>query len=126
MFSNQTKRLFNLLLTFYSSFLFEKLHFALILSKSINIRTQNQFLYQSSSFAMAASSPPSNSNTNDLQKNINFALGFHKNGLFDQAIAKYEEIIPLVSGILASTLHSNAGAIYMNNLGIQIHIYNNH
>lgn len=56
--------------------------------------------------------------TLDLQQNINEALGYHKNGLFELAITKYEEILPLIpSGALASTLHSNVGAIYMNNLG---------
>lgn len=102
-------KLFHLLLTLYC-FLF-KLHFAFLLSQGAG-----RGIFQSSSqslFAMA-------SKTQDLQQNINEVLGYHKSGLFDQAISKYEEILPQVSDTLAATLHSNAGAIYMNNLGMYL------
>jgi prolyl 4-hydroxylase len=44
---------------------------------------------------------------------INEALLAHKNGNFDDAITQYSAALPQVNGKLASTLHSNMGAIYM-------------
>mmetsp|Transcript_16371 Transcript_16371/g.16485 ORF Transcript_16371/g.16485 Transcript_16371/m.16485 type:complete len:545 (-) Transcript_16371:57-1691(-) len=49
----------------------------------------------------------------DLSSQITSALEAHKNGQLDVAITLYEKVIPDTSGKLASTLCSNAGAIYM-------------
>ena len=50
----------------------------------------------------------------ELAAAINLALQNHKMGLFEEALSQYETVIPHVNGQLASTLHSNAGVLYMN------------
>ena len=61
---------------------------------------------------MTANSEESKSVT--LSDRITGALGLHKKGLLDEAIVAYESVLPNLTGKLASTLHSNVGAIYMN------------
>jgi rhomboid protease GluP len=49
----------------------------------------------------------------DIQSEIREAFNFHKTGKWEQAIQKYDIVIPFVSGKMATTICSNAGAIYM-------------
>jgi hypothetical protein len=50
-----------------------------------------------------------------LTEKVTEALEFHKRGDISGAISAYEGVIPeLPAGQLASTLHSNVGALYMN------------
>ena len=49
-----------------------------------------------------------------LAQLIQRALEAHKNGQLDEAISAYENVLPGLTGKLASTLHSNVGAIYMS------------
>ena len=49
-----------------------------------------------------------------LGDRITAALKLHQNGLLDEAIVAYLNVLPDLTGKLASTLHSNVGAIYMN------------
>jgi hypothetical protein len=44
---------------------------------------------------------------------IQEALRYHKSGDFHEALRHYEEVIPLVSGKVASQLCGNAGALYL-------------
>jgi prolyl 4-hydroxylase len=49
-----------------------------------------------------------------LGQRVTNALENHKTGLLDEAILSYENVLPELTGKLASTLHSNVGSIYMN------------
>jgi prolyl 4-hydroxylase len=49
-----------------------------------------------------------------LAQRVTNALENHKSGLLDEAIVSYENVLPELTGKLASTLHSNVGSIYMN------------
>lgn len=49
-----------------------------------------------------------------LAQRVTNALENHKIGLLDEAIVLYENVLPELTGKLASTLHSNVGSIYMN------------
>ena len=49
-----------------------------------------------------------------LAQRVTNALENHKTGLLDEAIVSYENVLPELTGKLASTLHSNVGSIYMN------------
>lgn len=75
--------------------------------------------FSSGRFNLAPLCAQAMSDKDSLQNMINEALRFHKNGQFNEATSKYEAILQNVSNNskLASTLHSNIGAIYMNNLG---------
>eukprot|EP00596_Hydrurales_sp_CCMP1899_P003962 CAMPEP_0119038528 /NCGR_PEP_ID=MMETSP1177-20130426/7506_1 /TAXON_ID=2985 /ORGANISM="Ochromonas sp, Strain CCMP1899" /LENGTH=450 /DNA_ID=CAMNT_0007001235 /DNA_START=145 /DNA_END=1497 /DNA_ORIENTATION=+ len=49
-----------------------------------------------------------------LTQLIQNSFEFHKTGRLEEAIIAYENVLPKLTGKLASTLHSNVGAIYMN------------
>lgn len=49
----------------------------------------------------------------DIQSDIKEAFNFHKNGKWAEAIQKYDMVIPFVTGKMAATICSNAGAIHM-------------
>ena len=82
--------------------------FSFPISRSRSFRVTSSFI----SAAMTANSKESESLT--LSDRITGALGMHKNGQLDEAIVAYESVLPNLTGKLASTLHSNVGAIYMN------------
>jgi hypothetical protein len=49
----------------------------------------------------------------NIVNKIQEALRYHKSGNFDEAIRLYDEVIPLVTGKVASQLCGNAGALYL-------------
>ena len=51
--------------------------------------------------------------SSDVQNQIREAFNFHKAGQWREAIYKYEAVIPYVSGNMAVTICSNAGAAHM-------------
>ena len=48
-----------------------------------------------------------------IQLEIKAAFECHKTGLWEEAISKYEAVMPFVQGKMAETIASNAGAIHM-------------
>ena len=93
---------------------FAVLFITLLSSLSFPASRYRKFRVTSSytSAEMTANGKEDDSST--LSERISRALGMHKNGLLDEAIAVYESVLPDLTGKLASTLHSNVGAIYMN------------
>ena len=82
---------------------------------SVSFKFGKQISHAISGFISAAmTSDQTSRSTLSLGERVLQAVEFHKNNLIDEALLGYEDVLPELTGLLASTLHSNAGAIYMD------------
>lgn len=82
---------------------------------SVSFKFGKQISHAISGFISAAMTSDQTAESSiPLGKRVLQAVEYHKNGLLDDALLGYEDVLPELTGLLASTLHSNAGAIYMD------------
>lgn len=89
--------------------------FIFFLVSSVSFQFGRQISRAVSGYISAAmTSDQTIDNSLTLAQRVTQAVESHKNGLVDEAIVGYEDVLPELTGPLASLLHGNVGAIYMN------------